>query len=264
MTTTPPLSDNAPDVPATPSDVPSPTPTSDELEEFRRWKSAQQPGPAQAAQHPGPAPQPQQPQPGPPPPPTAPPAPAARRGNKTKIIVAAIAVALVATTIAIVLAVKHDQDKKDAAADQYYCTLSGMKPTDIGPKTGETCADLLADVPGISWTFIVHGAIDLKRYALKGVEGEPCEGSGGFNDIVAGAQVTVTDAAGNVVALGRLRQGAYYDDFPDINGVTGCRFEFTVEDVPEGSLFGIEVARRGVVQFSRADAGDVGLLLDGD
>lgn len=75
-----------------------------------------------------------------------------------------------------------------------------------------------------------------------------CVGQGGYADIKQGSQVVVTDGSGKTVGLGALTSGS----------PTGtremCRYYFKVEGVP-GDLdyYGIEVAHRGRVQYSKAD-----------
>jgi hypothetical protein len=74
--------------------------------------------------------------------------------------------------------------------------------------------------------------------------GEPCVMSGGYSDINAGAQVVVTGAAGQTLALGHLQPGAYSD-------APYCRFPFTVPQVPAGeSFYAVEVTHRGKVQYT--------------
>lgn len=88
-------------------------------------------------------------------------------------------------------------------------------------------------------TSIGTGSADLPT------DGSPCYGTGGYSDIADGAQVTVTDAAGKVVGLGKLSAGAYQTD--------SCVFPFTVSGVVSGSQFyGIEVTHRGAVRYQGA------------
>lgn len=75
-----------------------------------------------------------------------------------------------------------------------------------------------------------------------------CAGHGGYSDIRAGAQVVITDAEANTIALGSLGLGK-----PD--GSSFCVFPFTVQDVPGRSYYGVEVSHRGRVQYSRGDVG---------
>ncbi|MFJ8271465.1 hypothetical protein ACIQ8G_14130 [Streptomyces sp. NPDC094154] len=68
--------------------------------------------------------------------------------------------------------------------------------------------------------------------------GEPCSGTGGYSDIHFGTQVTITDAAGALVAMGSLGLGQKTEQ--------GCEFPFTVDDITPGSkLYTVEVSHRG-------------------
>lgn len=58
--------------------------------------------------------------------------------------------------------------------------------------------------------------------------------------------MTVSDAAGTVVATGALRPGTGLS--------SGCLFPFTVNDVPTTSdSYSVEVGHRGEVTFGRDD-----------
>jgi hypothetical protein len=75
----------------------------------------------------------------------------------------------------------------------------------------------------------------------------PCDGSldtGGYNDLAAGATVTVKNGSGNVIATGSLQEGTAGGD-----GST-CSMPFTVADVPQEPFYQVEVANRGNVTFS--------------
>lgn len=68
--------------------------------------------------------------------------------------------------------------------------------------------------------------------------GELCSGTGGYSDIDFGTQVTVSDAAGTLVATGTLGLGQKTEQ--------GCEFPFTVDDITPGSKFHtVEVSHRG-------------------
>ncbi|MFJ2733449.1 hypothetical protein [Streptomyces sp. NPDC087317] len=68
--------------------------------------------------------------------------------------------------------------------------------------------------------------------------GELCSGTGGYSDIDFGTQVTITDAAGTLVAVGSLGLGQKTEQ--------GCEFPFTVDDITPGSKFyTVEVSHRG-------------------
>ncbi|WP_079189182.1 hypothetical protein [Streptomyces kebangsaanensis] len=68
--------------------------------------------------------------------------------------------------------------------------------------------------------------------------GELCSGTGGYSDIDLGTQVTITDAAGTLVAVGSLGFGQKTEQ--------GCEFPFTVDDITPGSKFyTVEISHRG-------------------
>jgi hypothetical protein len=107
-------------------------------------------------------------------------------------------------------------------------------------------------------SFVVTGALEVpigtasaSKYAReKAQPGAPgCGVDDGYDDIRTGAQVTVTDEAGKVVALGNLLGGTLAAEDGTMYVLAKCRFPFTLE-VPAGATFyGIEVANRGVVRY---------------
>lgn len=72
-----------------------------------------------------------------------------------------------------------------------------------------------------------------------------CAGTGGYDDIEAGLQVTVSNESGTVIGTGALGQGTEVD--------AGCEFPFKVENVPVAKFYKVEVGRRGTVSYSHAD-----------
>ncbi|MCZ2525374.1 hypothetical protein [Streptomyces sp. HB2AG] len=92
--------------------------------------------------------------------------------------------------------------------------------------------------PVSSGPFTARGTLTLSDTDGYTALGETCLGEGGYDDIAYGAPVTVSDAAGTVVAVGSLDLGEVTD--------SGCSFPFTVEDVPGGAKFyTVEVSHRG-------------------
>jgi len=96
--------------------------------------------------------------------------------------------------------------------------------------------------------FQVNGTMtvtDTDFYSEHGTEGEVCQTLGGGYDDLPNAQVVVTDAAGTVIATTNLDDGRY------LPSPRGCQWRFLLT-IPEGSTFyGIEVAHRGRLQYSR-------------
>jgi hypothetical protein len=79
-----------------------------------------------------------------------------------------------------------------------------------------------------------------------------CYGQRGYDDIRGGAQVTVTDPDGKVIALGKLDEGRA--TVGSDQRATKCVFQFKVEGVPTGQgFYGVEVSHRGVLRDSEAD-----------
>ena len=112
--------------------------------------------------------------------------------------------------------------------------------------------------------FDVKGSLSLRHVEAFASEGDACSGDGGYDDITAGAQVKVSDDAGKVVGLGSLASGVARKSSNWGNGGTDqCVFEFAVPDVPLGSgtIYGVEVSHRGVIQFTRDQADQVALTL---
>lgn len=87
----------------------------------------------------------------------------------------------------------------------------------------------------------------------------PCVGTNGYDDIAEGAPVTVYDAAGAIVATGRLGESEALD------AAESCLFPFTVAEVPTSDFYQVEVANRGMVTFTaeQVENGEVSLTLGG-
>jgi hypothetical protein len=85
-----------------------------------------------------------------------------------------------------------------------------------------------------------------------------CSGSGGYGDLVQGAQVTITDPAGKVIAIGKLGYGktTMAGDRP-----VSCTFPFHTYAAAGHGIYGVEVTHRGVVQVPEANLGKVALTI---
>lgn len=111
-------------------------------------------------------------------------------------------------------------------------------------------------------TLTARGFIDVSRVLMSSKQGDSCVSDRGHEDVAAGAQVKVLDPAGKVVSFGTLNPGTAMDKFPEVTGSESCRFTFSVSGVPAGlSIYGVEVANRGVVQFQEGQLGEVALTL---
>lgn len=100
--------------------------------------------------------------------------------------------------------------------------------------------------------FVLTGEVTVTDVGADGASGDGiqllgpgnCQGTGGYNDMQAGAEVDVTDAGGATVAVGSLDTGV-------TEGVGICKFVFRVPNVPSGKHFyGVEVTHRGVIKLS--------------
>ncbi|WP_432053714.1 hypothetical protein [Streptomyces sp. bgisy022] len=95
-------------------------------------------------------------------------------------------------------------------------------------------------------TFTLEGTFALTEDAL--VVGDKCVGTGGYDDIINGAAVTVYGAKGDVIATGQLGDSKK-------TGVGACEFKVAVPDVPRGERFyKVEVSHRGTIQLSAEEA----------
>lgn len=156
-------------------------------------------------------------------------APPARRPKRWRLVLAGAAViVLVAAAVLVTLLVTRPKQQPTPAAPPAPFTVTGaiVVPADIlssGQAVGESCAT-----------------------------------DDGYGDIQAGAQVTVKDAAGTVVAVGRLQAGTVADlygegDMPALLGYASkCTFAFNVTNVPAGQqIYSVEVSHRGELRYDR-------------
>lgn len=80
-------------------------------------------------------------------------------------------------------------------------------------------------------------------------KGDACHGLGGYTDMTAGADVTVKDGHGDLLATGELSGGRISES---IDTLSSCEFTFEVK-VPDADFYSIEVSSRGEVDFSKKD-----------
>lgn len=82
--------------------------------------------------------------------------------------------------------------------------------------------------------------------------GDTCSGAGGYDDIEEGAQVTVKDGDGDLLATADLGPGEVTDEDNSTDSFTQCDLPFTV-DVPASDFYVIEVSHRGEISYSREE-----------
>ena len=87
--------------------------------------------------------------------------------------------------------------------------------------------------------------------------GSGCQGTGGYADIVPGAQVTLKDGDGKTLGSTQLSSGT--------GTTSSCTFTFSIDNVPEVPFYSLEVSHRGAITESlaqmQADAWAFGLTL---
>ena len=77
--------------------------------------------------------------------------------------------------------------------------------------------------------------------------GDSCQGSDGYDDIVPGAQVVVTDQSGKTLQTGVLGAGSY-------DG-SSCDFDLKISNLPDASFYRLQIGRetRGTMQYSLSE-----------
>lgn len=107
-------------------------------------------------------------------------------------------------------------------------------------------------------TFKITGTLHLKQgeFSWNSTSDPTCQGLNGYADLRAGAQVTVTDAAGKKLAVGALYKGLAGDFTTNTDGsqrASSCELPFDVDGIPSGvGPYGVEVSHRGVQTYSEA------------
>lgn len=111
--------------------------------------------------------------------------------------------------------------------------------------------------------FDVRGMLTLNQVSDNTSKGDACTGRDGYDDIREGAQVKVSSDAGKVLGLGALKAGRAGQPLEDTGATGTCVFGFEVSGIPAGggAIFGVEVTHRGVIQFTRDEAGTIALTL---
>jgi hypothetical protein len=92
-------------------------------------------------------------------------------------------------------------------------------------------------------------------------DGDPCVGSGGYDDMREGTDVVVKDQSGKIIATSALETGkatnvdsaGYSGSYSSGTASFNCEFNFTVKDLPDEAFYGVEVSHRGMITHSRQD-----------
>ncbi|GAA2287577.1 hypothetical protein GCM10010415_68430 [Streptomyces atrovirens] len=133
-------------------------------------------------------------------------------------------------------------DHPPAASASRWSRLSRGAALAIGAGLGAAvvgaCWAGVSLADGSEGSFSTDGTLTVTGIGAGLASGDPCTGTDGYSDIDFGAQVSVTDAAGTLVAKGGLGLGRKTE--------LGCEFPFTVDDITPGSKFyTVEVSHRG-------------------
>jgi hypothetical protein len=89
------------------------------------------------------------------------------------------------------------------------------------------------------------GKLALTDPSAKWGVGNACEGTGGYADIKVGAEVTIKDEAGKILATSTLSKS-------EAATTQECDFTFTA-NVEDAKFYQVEVSHRGAVTYSRDD-----------
>lgn len=139
--------------------------------------------------------------------------------------------------------------------------IKALRPTTalvVGGVAGATLVSVAWAVTAIDFggrpqTISTTGSLLLTDPSGYTTHGTSCAGNGGYGDIDAGTEVTVTDASGTVIAADHLTAGEVVSD--------SCMFGFTVHDIPAGSTFyRVEVSHRGALTETEAELRKGGLV----
>lgn len=95
---------------------------------------------------------------------------------------------------------------------------------------------------------------DSKMYDEK----DACNPTGGYSDLGDGAQVTVKDGAGKVLAVGSLETGTGSTKLVDYDSYMStyagyCSHNFTISTVPDAAFYNVEIGHRGGLNYSKAE-----------
>ncbi|GAC1375843.1 MAG: hypothetical protein NVSMB32_18620 [Actinomycetota bacterium] len=88
------------------------------------------------------------------------------------------------------------------------------------------------------------------------IQEDPCKSPPGYEDVAAGAAVTVKHESGATVGTGVLKAGT-----ADI-AKRSCVYPFTVTGLPKATTYFIGVAKRGAISYSAADLAAKGYKVD--
>ena len=101
-------------------------------------------------------------------------------------------------------------------------------------------------------TLASNGTRPIDQLAMSGKVIEACDYSdlGRENsDIYTGAQITLKNASGKLIAKGTLQGGTIVS----LNGMGGCEFVFVLQDVPKTEFYTVDLGTRKGISYSLKD-----------
>jgi hypothetical protein len=95
----------------------------------------------------------------------------------------------------------------------------------------------------------LHGTLTLEGSYGFNPSSIGCSGTGGFDDLHMGTDVTVTDGAGKTIGVGNLRPGTA------ASGNGSCVFSFDIDDVPAADFYQVTAgnSKRGGPHYTSKD-----------
>jgi hypothetical protein len=131
----------------------------------------------------------------------------------------------------------------------YFLPHPDSSPAPTPTSTGGASSAKPATVSLVGTLTVTGGSDVLTSHPADGT----CEGTGGYSDIAAGAQVVISDDSGTTLAITHLETG--------VGNQFSCAFAFRT-DVPSGrGYYGVQVSHRGIVKEREQDLGLVAITL---
>lgn len=96
----------------------------------------------------------------------------------------------------------------------------------------------------------VSGTLTLFQAELV-MDGESCHGTGEYEDLAPGGQVTVRNQDDETIAVAELQRSAWL-------GPEACRFPFSIPDLPRASVYVFAVNDRDQVEYTRRQLEEAG------
>lgn len=158
------------------------------------------------------------------------------RRRRVPVLVAVAAAVVAAVATAVVWTTGGDSPSTAAAEPKPTYTLTGTLEVEFTDPE-EMCGNYgMTAGQALNWLGKLIGGAS-----------ERCpEGpGGGYGDISDGTQVSVSDAAGTVLAVGHLADGTVTS--------SGVTFTFTVEGIPQADLYQVETSHRGALRYTFDD-----------